>query len=233
VVTLSEQAAHGRVELDGALVSTALEGVHLGLVLARGVSVAPASPSLVARLVEELVRAGAGVDGEAAQRAVRELLRHGRYKPTGRGKPASEYLLGAAREGRFPRINNLVDVINLVSLATLLPISLIDLGRAGRDAFVVRRGRAGEAYVFNAAGQSIELEDLLLVAMLPEDLPCANPVKDSMATKLDAAARDVLAVVYAPASMQDALRRATQELAVLLAEHGRAAAPARAALLSA
>ncbi len=30
--------------------------------------------------------------------AVRDLIRHGGFKPTGRSKPASEYLLKAARE---------------------------------------------------------------------------------------------------------------------------------------
>ena len=30
---------------------------------------------------------------------MRELLRYGGYKPTGRGKPASEYLVRAAGEG--------------------------------------------------------------------------------------------------------------------------------------
>ncbi|MBL8945926.1 MAG: hypothetical protein JNK45_22370, partial [Myxococcales bacterium] len=40
----------------------------------------------------ELSRLGSD---EAVRTAVRKLLRHGGYKPSGRGKPASEYLLGA------------------------------------------------------------------------------------------------------------------------------------------
>src|SRR4051812_32854911 len=44
--------------------------------------------------------------------AVRALLRHGGYKPSGRGKPASEYLQAAMAEARFPSINPLVDVCN-------------------------------------------------------------------------------------------------------------------------
>jgi hypothetical protein len=72
--------------------------------------------------------------------------------------------------------------------------------------------------VFNDAGQSIDLTDLLLVARLPGDLPCANPVKDSMATKVGVETRDALGVIYAPRSLEarlvdaleafgDALRR--------------------------
>ena len=94
----------------------------------------------------------------------------------------------------------LVDVCNLVSLRTLLPISLVDLSFAATNRFCVRRGRAGESYVFNAGGQAIALEDLLLLARLPGDTPCANAVKDSLATKLTPESRDVLAVVYAPLS---------------------------------
>ena len=38
---------------------------------------------------------------ESLRSAVRDMLRHGGYKPTGRGKPASEYLVRAANEDRF------------------------------------------------------------------------------------------------------------------------------------
>lgn len=212
-----------QVIVDGITVERAVEAVAVGLVVARGCTTAPASPGLVAALDLELAAAKArsaagGV--EAVTGPVRGMLRHGKYKPTGRGKPASEYLDRAAVEDRFPHINNLVDINNLISLRALLPISLIDLGRAGRDRFVVRRGRAGESYVFNSAGQIIELTDLLLVARLPEDEACANPVKDSMATKLDDAARDVLAVLYAPAELRPALGVATQQMAEALATWG-------------
>ena len=42
---------------------------------------------------------------------------------------------------------------------------------------MVRRGRAGESYV-QCIGQVIDLEDLLLVAALPDDRP-SNAVKNS------------------------------------------------------
>lgn len=142
---------------------------------------------------------------------VRGLLRYGKYKPTGRGKPASEYLLNAAREDRFPRISTLVDINNLVSLRSLLPISLVDIDRAETVRFSVRRGRPGESYVFNAAGQVIDLEDLLLTSRLPEDRPCANPVKDSMDTKLTEISRTVLAVLYATPALGPRLAEATAE----------------------
>ena len=39
---------------------------------------------------------------ERLRQGCREVLRNGRYRPTGRGKPASEYLLRAALEGELP-----------------------------------------------------------------------------------------------------------------------------------
>lgn len=56
--------------------------------------------------------------------------RNGRYKPTGRGKPANEYLLRAANDGTFPSINGLVDSNNLLSLEHMVPISVWDLDLA-------------------------------------------------------------------------------------------------------
>src|SRR5689334_437298 len=53
--------------------------------------------------------------------AVRDLLRHGGYKPTGRGKPASEYLIRASTEGALGTINLAVDACNVVSLHSGLP----------------------------------------------------------------------------------------------------------------
>src|ERR1700730_1925125 len=67
---------------------------------------------------------------DAVREAVRALLRHGGFKPTGRSKPASEYLLKAAQEGRLSSINLAVDACNAVSLHSGLPISVIDGDRA-------------------------------------------------------------------------------------------------------
>ncbi len=215
------------IEVGGVTVELAVDDVAVGAVVARGCRVEPAPEALDAALTAAIAQAP---DDEQVRKAVRDLLRHGKYKPTGRGKPACEYLLNAAREGRFPRINNLVDINNLVSLASQLPISLIDLRLAGADRFRVRRGRAGESYVFNPGGQRIELEDLLLVAHLPPDTACANPVKDSMATKLVDASTDVLAVLYAPVTLEEPLTAATRHFAESLLAWG--GAPAAFGVLS-
>lgn len=199
-----------------------VEDVAAGWIEARG-CVNGESP---AGLAEEIAAAVAGCATPeespavaARKAAVRDMLRHGRYRPTGRGKPASEYLRHAAAEGRFPRINTLVDINNLVSLETLLPISVVDLDRAGTEAFVVRWGREGESYVFNPSGQVLDLRDLLLTARLPGDRPCASPVKDCQETKTDAATRAALAVIYGPAALRGAVRDATARMAALIERH--------------
>jgi DNA/RNA-binding domain of Phe-tRNA-synthetase-like protein len=194
--------------VDSLTIDCAVDRLAVGVVVARGCLVGPAPAELSAAVDTAVVEAAAHQEAPIIGQ-VRDMLRHGKYKPTGRGKPASEYLLKAAVENRFPHINNLVDINNLVSLRSLLPISLVDLVRAGRDHFVVRHGRASECYTFNAAGQTIDLEDLVVIARLPEDEACANPVKDSMSTKLDDHTTDVMAVLYAPRSLSVDLVRAT------------------------
>ncbi len=134
------------------------------------------------------------------RKRVRRMLRYGKYRPSGRGKPASEFLLRAAIQGKFPLVNCPVDVNNAVSLDSGLPRSIFDADIAGRR-LLLRRGLPGEKYVFNRSGQEIDLEDLLLVCRMTESgwSPCGNPVKDAMVTKITEATRNVVAVLYAPA----------------------------------
>jgi len=130
---------------------------------------------------------------ETGRAAVRDMLRHGGYKPTGRGKPASEYLVKAAAEGRLGSINLPVDVGNVVSLHSGVPISVVDLDRAASP-LRVAVAAAGSTYVFNQAGQEIDVSGLL--CLHDAEGPCANAVKDSMRTKTNDATRRVLCVVW-------------------------------------
>jgi DNA/RNA-binding domain of Phe-tRNA-synthetase-like protein len=125
--------------------------------------------------------------------AVRRLLRHGGFKPAGRSKPASEYLVKAVSDGTLGTINAAVDICNIVSLHSGLPISVVDLDKA-TPPFRVAVAPAGAAYVFNASGQNIDLDGLLCL----EDAagPCGNAVKDAQRTKTDAATRRTLTVIW-------------------------------------
>ncbi|MFB1482353.1 phenylalanine--tRNA ligase beta subunit-related protein [Corallococcus sp. RDP092CA] len=130
---------------------------------------------------------------DAVRGAVRDLLRHGGYKPTGRGKPASEYLVRAAGDGTLGTINAAVDACNAVSLHSGLPISVVDLDRA-REPFRASIAIQGDRYVFNASGQTIDLEGLL--CLFDAQGPCANAVKDAQRTKTDATTRRTLTLLW-------------------------------------
>ena len=130
---------------------------------------------------------------DAIRTEVRAMLRHGGYKPAGRGKPASEFLLRAASEGTLSSINVAVDLCNAVSLASGLPISVVDLDLAEPP---LRVGIAADdaSYVFNASGQEIRLAGLL--CLHDAQGPCANAVKDSQRTKTHAGTRRTICLVW-------------------------------------
>ena len=129
---------------------------------------------------------------------VRELLRHGGYKPTGRGKPASEYLLRAVSEGKLGSINAAVDACNVCSLHSGLPISVVDLDLA-QEPFRIGIAPAGSSFIFNQGGQTIDLAGLL--CLFDADGPCANGVKDAQRTKTTPATRRIMAVVWGTNTM--------------------------------
>lgn len=124
---------------------------------------------------------------------VRNLLRHGGYKPTGRGKPASEYLIKAVSQQRLRPINLSVDACNVVSLHSGLPISVVDLDRA-QAPLRVDLAPEGSVYVFNASGQEIKVAGLL--CLHDANGPCANGVKDSQRTKTHEGTTRTLSIVW-------------------------------------
>lgn len=130
---------------------------------------------------------------DAVREAVRAMLRHGGFKPAGRSKPASEYLVRAVSDGALSSINAAVDVCNIVSLHSGLPISVVDLAKA-KPPFKAAIAPAGAAYVFNASGQAIDLAGLL--CLCDADGPCGNAVKDAQRTKTDAQTTQTLTVIW-------------------------------------
>ena len=146
------------------------------------------------RLQSPAIEVPSGLDySNEVKPVVRDLLRHGGYKPTGRGKPASEYLRQAVEKQTLSPINLPVDVCNIVSLHSGLPISVVDLDRVEKP---LRIGLAppDSDYVFNATGQTIKLDGLL--CLFDAAGPCANGVKDSQRTKTSARTIRTLSVVW-------------------------------------
>ena len=171
------------------------------LIWAEGISppvATAAPPPFLIEILEQCKREGEGFVPADRRARVRDMLRFGRYKPAGRGKPASEFLLRAALSDSFPLVNGPVDINNALSLASGLPGSIFDADLSGTD-LLLRRGRPRESYVFNPSGQAIDLEDLLVVCRREGEswVPCGNPVKDAMETKIRPETQRVVAVLYA------------------------------------
>ena len=130
---------------------------------------------------------------DAVRAEIRQLLREGGFKPAGRSKPASEYLVAAHAENRFPRINPAVDACNVVSLWSGLPISLIDVDRVV-GSLEIKVCPTGANYVFNPSGQVIDAGGLL--AVFDRDGPTGTPVKDAQRTKTHDGTRTTLSIVW-------------------------------------
>jgi len=127
---------------------------------------------------------------DEVRQKIRALLKVGGFKPTGRSKPASEYLLAAAP---LRGINLAVDAGNAVSLHSGLPISVVDLDRV-RAPLQVGLAAPGSSYVFNASGQVIDVGKL--VCLIDAEGPCANAVKDAQRSKTDGETRRTLSLLW-------------------------------------
>jgi DNA/RNA-binding domain of Phe-tRNA-synthetase-like protein len=120
----------------------------------------------------------------------------GAYKTLGkdpaRYRGSAEALLRRIVAGRgLPQINAVVDVINLVSVESRLPVGLYDLARVQGD-IVFRRGRAGETY--KGIGKfDLNLEGLPVFCDAVG--PHGSPTSDSERTMVTAETNHVLAVI--------------------------------------
>lgn len=165
--------------------------------------------------------------GDDLREKVRRLLRQGGFKPTGRSKPASEYLIKAMREGLLSSINFAVDACNVVSLHSGLPISVVDLDRAAGP-FRVAVASAGTSYVFNQAGQAIDIGGLL--CLFDADGPCANAVKDARRTKTGPMTTRTLSLVWGTNELPGRARLTADWYRDLLESAGALVAPVTAAV---
>jgi DNA/RNA-binding domain of Phe-tRNA-synthetase-like protein len=146
--------------------------------------------------------------------ATREMYRRlGKDPSRYRGSP--EALLRRSRAGKeLYRIHNVVDVINLVSLRTLLPIGLYDAAKL-RPPLVLRRGAPGEAYD-GIGKEQLNLDGLPVLA--DAEGPFGSPTSDSRRTMVTDPSGDVFAVVFGVIGRAE-LQPATQLLADLLRRH--------------
>jgi DNA/RNA-binding domain of Phe-tRNA-synthetase-like protein len=149
--------------------------------------------------------------------SVRALLRHGGFKPTGRSKPASEYLLKAVRDNLLSSINLAVDACNVVSLHSGLPISVVDRDHV-REPLRIGVAPAEASYVFNASGQTIDLGGLL--CLFDADGPCANAVKDAQRSKTTNETRRTLSLIWGATALPGRAAEAEKWYREILKMHG-------------
>ncbi len=196
-----------------------LSSLHVEILEVQGIAVQPANDYVQDYCQRVIARASQRWDllaWQAECQEIRQLLRHGKFKASGRSKPSQEYLATCvARDGALPRINGPVDLLNAVSLDYNLPMSLLSLDKCSHR-FYLARGQEGEKYVFNSAGQVLDLCDLITVYDASGETlrPVGSPVKDSLAGKITAADRNMVVIIYSPDSetARDRAWRAIEEL---------------------
>jgi len=113
-------------------------------------------------------------------------------KDPSRYRGSAEALLRRTIAGKgLPRINSVVDVINLVSVESRLPIGLYDLAHV-EGAIEFRAGRSGETYK-GIGKYDLNLEGLPLFA--DGKGPHASATSDSERTMVKASTTRVLAII--------------------------------------
>jgi DNA/RNA-binding domain of Phe-tRNA-synthetase-like protein len=111
----------------------------------------------------------------------------------------------------LPEINAVVDVINLVSVESRLPVGLYDLEHVSGE-IVFRAGRAGETYK-GIGKYDLNLEGLPVFCDALG--PHGSPTSDSERTMVTAATKEVIAIVISFGG-KEGLERWTQRMSELL-----------------
>jgi DNA/RNA-binding domain of Phe-tRNA-synthetase-like protein len=157
----------------------------------------------------EAARAGrvwAGTD------SARALFRRFGIDPT-KTRPSSEALLRRALRGdRFPRINSLVDVANVMSLLAQSPIGLYDLDHV-EGPLTIRVGAEGEGYE-GIRKDRVNVGGRLCVA--DAFGPCGNPSSDSARTMITTQTERAAWIWFLPVG-----EPAIDRTAELVAQYGR------------
>jgi DNA/RNA-binding domain of Phe-tRNA-synthetase-like protein len=133
-------------------------------------------------------------------------------KDPARYRGSAEALLRRVIAGKgLPRINAVVDVINLVSVESRLSIGLYDLAHVRGD-ITFRAGRAGETYK-GIGKYDLNLEDLPLFA--DSIGPHGSATSDSERTMVTASTKNIIALIVSFGGAAD-LPRWTQRMCELL-----------------
>ena len=169
-------------------------------VVFRGVTVHAHDARLDAPLAAaaDALRVATGLEDATA--ATRAMYKRCGIDPT-KTRPSSEALLRRVRKGDpLPRVNGLVDIINWCSAETQISFGLYDLGKV-QPPITLRLGGAGEGYD-GIRKDRVNVEGRLTLA--DAHGPFGNPTSDSARTMTTPDTRDVLVLLYVPATMPQA-----------------------------
>jgi len=168
--------------------------VRPGVLWWEGVSVTAGSPAIDAELAAVVASVVAAPPGDT--QTVREMYRRVGLDPT-KTRPSNEALLRRVRRGDpFPRVNSLVDAVNLCSLQCQLPYGVYDRATLA-GGLTLRLGRDGECYA-GIRKDLVHVDGRVTVADAAG--PFGNPTSDSARAMVTTATRAALVVVYAPAA---------------------------------
>jgi len=139
-------------------------------------------------------------------------------KDPARYRGSAEALLRRVVAGKgLPQINAVVDIINLVSLESRLPVGLYDTAHVRGDV-VFRAGRTGESYK-GIGKYDLNLEGLPLFA--DDQGPHGSATSDSERTMVTSKTEGILAVIVSFGGAEG-LDRWTQRMSTLLSQYASA-----------
>jgi DNA/RNA-binding domain of Phe-tRNA-synthetase-like protein len=173
-----------------------------------------------APLLEEMKQCEAAIlklpEPRAALESHKILATRSGYKALGkdpaRYRGSAEALIRRILSGKqFPQINNVVDIINLVSVESRLPIGLYDLDRIKGD-ITFRAGRAGETYK-GIGKYDLNLQGLPIFS--DDGGPHGSPTSDSERTMVTLVTTQVAAILISFGG-EDDLQTSLDRMAALL-----------------
>jgi DNA/RNA-binding domain of Phe-tRNA-synthetase-like protein len=136
-------------------------------------------------------------------------------KDPARYRGSAEALLRRVIAGKgLPRINNVVDAINLVSVESRLPVGLYDLAEVQGD-ILFRAGRPGETYK-GIGKYDLNLEGLPVFCDAVG--PHGSPTSDSERTMVTLGTKQVVAIIISFGGAEP-LQRSSQQMTELLEKH--------------
>lgn len=127
-------------------------------------------------------------------------------KDPSRYRPSSEMLMRRVTRGlSLYNVNSIVDIMNVISIETALPLGLYDCSRISGD-IIFRIGRAGEGFQGIRKG-IVNVESLPVLADATG--PFGDPSSDSERTMIRPGTRDMLLVMFSCAGNPDGILERT------------------------